>query len=242
MLTHRSCWASPSFCRHWCLSASQWSSSQRNCPGNSDRRGGRVEETMHGIKIQLLKLVEDHCKVYLQTFRQQRASENNHQIHGSLLWVFIPAAMAECRWVSGLSLGHCWRIQSSPVNASSDLQTPAKSHWPGQGEDKDKNIWNGWVSARFHSLLCLCMCAAVWVCGGSAALKTKSNSLKIETTLEDGGAYKCVHSPCDSVFLVYHIALRLEKWLFPRGGRNSSNKKLCTKKNLTDSDEGFLWI
>lgn len=30
--------------------------------------GERVNETMHNIKIPLLKLDEDHCKVYLQTF------------------------------------------------------------------------------------------------------------------------------------------------------------------------------
>lgn len=40
MLTHRSCWVSPSFCRHWCLSASQWSFAQRNCRGNSDNGEG----------------------------------------------------------------------------------------------------------------------------------------------------------------------------------------------------------
>lgn len=75
MFTHRTCWASPSFCRHQCLSASQWTASQRNCWGNSDRGGGG--RGMHNIKIQLPKLVEDHCKVYLQTFRRQWESYSN---------------------------------------------------------------------------------------------------------------------------------------------------------------------
>lgn len=38
--------------------------------------GERVKEMVYNIKIQLLKLVEDHCKVYLQTFWIQQTGYN----------------------------------------------------------------------------------------------------------------------------------------------------------------------
>lgn len=198
MFTHRTCWASPSFCRHQCLSASQWTASQRNCWGNSDRGGGvegcttsrfscrNLSKTTAKFISRLSDDSERATVIWFTVWRQ--------------FWVFIPAALAKWSWVFRRILRWCSRFWSSLLTYFSDLQTLAGWHWPGQGQDKDKNMKYLGISNIPQPAVFL-LCVAVWMCEGSTVLKT-AKPAQNTTTAEAGGAYS-YESPCIFVFVAY---------------------------------------
>lgn len=176
MLTHRSCWASPSFCRHWCLSASQWSSSQRNCRGNSDRRGGERRRTTSRFS----------CRNSLKTTAKfiSRLSDNS----GPARIIRYTEAGSEFSYLQhwqSVAEYFC-RVYDvvggfNPVLGV--LPQICKLLQGGIGLDKDRTRTRTCEMAGYQQdfiTCCVCVCVAVWVCVGSSILKTKSNLLKIE--------------------------------------------------------------
>lgn len=154
--THRSCWASPSFCRHWCLSASQWSSSQRNSPGNSDGGRGEWMRQCTTSRFSCSNPSKTAAKVYLQTFLktlffsswQRRLGKNKKRETWGRRRLFIPAAMARFGRVFGQSWQCSWTSWANRTSTSSGLQTGARSRWTGRGQtDRGEReaAWNGWA-------------------------------------------------------------------------------------------------
>lgn len=89
MLTHRSYWVSLSFCWHQCLSASQWSSSQRCCWGNSDRNGGESRKKKAQHQDSAVKSHWRGQQCLSPNYEMQQASYKNQDTHDSLKFPYL---------------------------------------------------------------------------------------------------------------------------------------------------------
>lgn len=204
MFTHRSCWASPSFCQHRCLSASQWNSSQRSCRGNSDRRGrgsggddvqhqdsdagtrrGPLQSLSLGFQATASWLHKSDIQetvvgvsAYLQHWQSlaQHFSRLQEVIGGvnPVFWV-LPQI---CKLLQGgVGLGK--------------VRTRARCEMSGYQQD----FIIGCVSVY--------VCVAVEICEGSSMLKKKSQASKNRAKVQHGGAYKYAYAPWYLAFLTY---------------------------------------
>lgn len=132
MLTHRSCWVSPSFCRHWCQSASQWSSAQRNCRGNSDNREGERRRQWTTSIFNCWNKLKTTIKFISKLSGNRNQAKIIRKKNVRNLCTFSPAALARFGWGFRQSSWCSWRIRSSPLSVSSGLQTRSGSHLPGE--------------------------------------------------------------------------------------------------------------
>lgn len=159
MLTHRSCWASPSFCRHWCLSASQWSSSQRNCRGNSDKEGresGRDNAQHQDSAAETRR--KTTAQVYLQTFGPARIIR--YATEGSCERSYL-----QHRQRVAEQLGRLKDVVGGLDPVLGMLPQICKLLQGRVGLDKDRTRARAGETAGYHGdVITCCVCVCLWVC------------------------------------------------------------------------------